>query len=452
MIENQYVPTELGTEKVGTLLKRYAIPAVIAMTASSLYNMVDAIFIGQGVGALAISGLAVTFPFMNLGAAFGTLVGVGGATLTSVLLGQRNYGMAKKVLGNVVVMSIIVSILFSVFSLVFIDPILYFFGASENTIKYARDYMTIILSGSIMSSLYFALNALLRSSGHPKKAMMATIFTVILNAVLDPIFIFSFGWGIRGAAIATVISQVVSLIWILTVFSKKEALLHFERGIFKLDKRIVKDSLSIGLAPFSMNFVSCFIVILINLQFRKYGGDLAIGAYGIVNRVSFVIVMVVMGLNQGMQPIAGYNYGAKLYDRVLKVLKLTMISATIITTIGFLISLFIPDLVVSAFTRDKELITLASRGLRIALMVFPIVGFQMVVSNFFQSLGLAKRAIFLSLSRQLLFLLPGLLILPPLMGVAGVWYSFPISDIIATVVSATMLINFSKKIKTKNNG
>ncbi len=449
MTKNQYVPTELGTEKVGTLLRRYAIPAVIAMTASSLYNMVDAIFIGQGVGALAISGLAVTFPFMNLGAAFGTLVGVGGATLTSVLLGQKNYGMAKKVLGNVVVMSIIVSILFSVFSLIFIDPILYFFGASENTIKYARDYMTIILSGSIFSSIYFALNALLRSSGHPKKAMMATIFTVILNATLDPIFIFSFGWGIRGAAIATIISQVVSLIWIISIFSKKDALLHFEKGIFKLDKRIVKDSLSIGLAPFSMNFVSCFIVILINLQFRKYGGDLAIGAYGIVNRVSFVIVMVVMGLNQGMQPIAGYNYGAKQYDRVLKVLKLTMMYATVVTTIGFLMSLLIPDIVVSAFTRDKELISLASRGLRIALMVFPIVGFQMVVSNFFQSLGLAKRAIFLSLSRQLLFLLPGLVILPPLMGVSGVWYSFPISDIIATVVSATMLINFSKKIKTQ---
>ena len=301
----QRTPTALGTENIGKLLMQYAIPAIIAMTASSLYNMVDSIFIGQGVGPMAISGLALTFPLMNLAAAFGSLVGVGASTLVSVKLGQRDYDTARRVLGNVVVLNVILGFTFATITLMFLDPILYFFGGSDQTVGYARDYMEIILLGNIITHMYLGLNAVLRSSGHPKQAMYATIATVIINTVLDPIFIFWFDWGIRGAAIATVIAQLVSLMWLLKLFSNKEELLHFSKGIFRLKRKIVFNSLAIGLSPFLMNVASCLIVILINKGLTKYGGDYAVGAYGIVNRLVFMIVMVVMGLNQGMQPIAG---------------------------------------------------------------------------------------------------------------------------------------------------
>ena len=329
----QRTPTALGTENIGKLLMQYAIPAIIAMTASSLYNMVDSIFIGQGVGPMAISGLALTFPLMNLAAAFGSLVGVGASTLVSVKLGQRDYDTARRVLGNVVVLNVILGLSFAAITLMFLDPILYFFGGSDQTVGYARDYMEIILLGNIITHMYLGLNAVLRSSGHPKQAMYATIATVIINTVLDPIFIFWFDWGIRGAAIATVIAQLVSLMWLLKLFSNKEELLHFSKGIFRLKRKIVFNSLAIGLSPFLMNVASCLIVILINKGLTKYGGDYAVGAYGIVNRLVFMIVMVVMGLNQGMQPIAGYNYGARQFPRVTQVLKITIIYATCFTTL-----------------------------------------------------------------------------------------------------------------------
>ena len=342
---NARVPTELGTERIPKLLKQYAVPAIIAMTASSLYNMVDAIFIGHGVGPYAISGLALTFPFMNLAAAFGTLVGVGASTMASMLLGQKNYDIARKVLGNVVVLNFIIGLLFTIVALVFLDPILYFFGASENTISYAREYMQIILAGNVITHVYFGLNSLLRSAGHPKKAMAATIMTVLLNAILDPLFIFTFDMGIRGAAVATILAQVVALVLVVVWFCDKRELIHFERGIFRLERRIVKDSIVIGLAPFLMNFVACFVVIIINMRLKTYGGDLAIGAYGIVNRISFVFIMIVLGLTQGMQPIAGYNYGARQMSRVYEVLKKTLLYATVVLTAGFLIGELCPGLV-----------------------------------------------------------------------------------------------------------
>lgn len=298
-------PTELGEEKIGYLLRKYAIPAIIAMTASSLYNMVDSIFIGQGVGPLAISGPAVTFPLMNISAAFGSLVGVGASAIVSMLLGQRNYGVARKVLGNVMTMNVVLGVLLMVFGIAFLDPILYFFGASEQTIGFAREYMIYILLGNVVTHLYLGLNAVLRSAGRPKVAMWATILTVVLNTILDPIFIFVFDMGIKGAAIATVLAQIVSLIWQLRILSNKREVLHFEGGrIFTFDKKIARESLKIGLSPFLMNMASCFVVLLINNQLRRYGdqmaegaGDLAIGAYGIVNRVIFLFVMVVMGFN-----------------------------------------------------------------------------------------------------------------------------------------------------------
>lgn len=313
--------------------------------------------------------------------------------------------------------------------------------------KYAREYMQIILLGNVVTHLYLGLNAVLRSSGHPQKAMYATIATVVINTILDPLFIYGFDWGIRGAAIATIIAQVISLLWQFKIFSNKDELLHFHRGIFRLRRKIVMDSLAIGMSPFLMNLAACFIVIVINQGLKRYGGDLSIGAFGIVNRLVFIFVMIVMGLNQGMQPIAGYNFGAQQYARVSRVLKLTIIFATVVTTSGFLMGMLIPDLVVSIFTSDEELIAISARGLRIVVMFFPIIGFQMVTSNFFQSIGMASKAIFLSLTRQMLFLLPALIILPRFFGAAGVWYSMPVSDLLASLVAMVMLVSQFRKFK-----
>ncbi len=444
----QKTPTALGTESIGKLLMQYAVPAIIAMTASSLYNMVDSIFIGHGVGTMALSALALTFPLMNLGAAFGALVGVGAATLISVKLGQKDYDTAQRVLGNVFVLNVLLGLAFTIIVFPFLDPILYFFGGSDETVGYARQFMEIILLGNVVTHLYLGLNAVLRASGHPKQAMYATIATVAINTVLAPIFIFMFDWGIRGAAIATVSAQVIALLWQLKQFNNANELLHFRRGIFRLKRKIVFDSLAIGMSPFLMNLAACLIVILINQGLKKYGGDLAIGAFGIVNRLVFIVVMIVMGLNQGMQPIAGYNFGAKLYDRVNKVLKLTIIYATCVTTFGFLVGMLAPNLVVGIFTSDAELTELSATGLRITVMFFPIIGFQMVTSNFFQSIGMAGKAIFLSLTRQMLILLPCLLILPHFFGVAGVWYSMPVSDLLASLIALVMLVYQFRKFKT----
>ena len=443
----QNTPLALGTERIGKLLMQYAIPAIIAMTASSLYNMVDSIFIGHGVGALAISGLALTFPLMNLAAAFGSLVGVGASTLISVKLGQKDYDTAQRVLGNVLVLNVIIGLLFTIVTLIFLDPILYFFGGSDATVGYARNYMVVILLGNIITHIYLGLNAVLRSAGHPQKAMYATIATVLVNTLLDPLFIYVFDWGIQGAAIATITAQVLALIWQFKLFSNKNELLHFHKGIYRLKKKIVYDSLAIGMSPFLMNLAACFIVILINQGLQKYGGDLAIGAFGIVNRLVFIVVMIVMGLNQGMQPIAGYNYGAQQYLRVRKVLIVTIVAATLVTTFGFLVGMLMPELAVSIFTTDEELIRLAAKGLRITVVFFPIIGFQMVTSNFFQSIGMASKAIFLSISRQVLILIPCLLILPRYYGQFGVWVSMPVSDITASLIAGSMLVWQMKKLK-----
>ena len=452
MAANSSIPTELGTEKIGKLLKQYALPAIIAQTASSLYNMVDSIFIGQGVGPLAISGLAVTFPLMNLSTAFGTLVGAGAATMRSVLLGQQHYKAANKVLGNVVSLNIIIGLLFMIFALVFIDPILYFFGASENTLPYAKDNITIILYGNIITHLYFGLNAAMRATGNPKKAMGLTIFTVIFNTILDPIFIFVFDWGIKGAAWATVIAQTIAMLVVMGHFNNRSRAVHFEKGIFRLHWKVAKNSLTVGMGPFLMHTAACIVTLFINQQLRKYSGDLGIGAYGICNRFIFMFIMICMGLNQGMQPIAGYNYGARQYARVREVFLKTAKFATIITTTCFLIGMFIPKAAVGIFTHDEELMSLASTALRILTMMFPLVGFQMIGTNFFQSLGMVNKSIFLSLSRQLLFLLPCLYTLPLLIGTEGVWYSFVISDFLSFMLTAIFIRQIFKKFNRLKDG
>lgn len=446
-MSQQTAPTALGTESIRKLLTQYAVPAIIAMTASSLYNMVDSIFIGQGVGPLAISGLAITFPVMNLSAAFGAMVGVGASTLLSVKLGQKDYATAQQILGNVITMNTIIGVVFGALMLAFIDPILYFFGASDATLPYARDFMEVILLGNVITHMYLGLNAMLRSAGHPQKAMYATISTVLINVILAPIFIYVLDMGIRGAATATVLAQMIALCWQLKIFTNKSELIHIRRGTFGLKRKIVTNSLSIGMAPFLMNLCACVVVILINKGLQTHGGDLAIGAYGIANRIAFFFVMIVMGLNQGMQPIAGYNYGARQFDRVNRVLRLTILAATAITTAAFLVGVFIPHLVARAFTTDEELIRQAAHGLRYMVAIFPIVGFQMVTVNFFQSIGMARKSIFLSLTRQLIFLIPCLLVLPHFLGQTGVWLSMPLSDLMASIVAGWMLYRQFKVFK-----
>ena len=438
---------ELGTKPVGRLLTQYALPAIIAMTASSLYNMVDSIFIGQGVGALAISGLAVTFPFMNLSAAFGAGVGIGSSSYLSVKLGQKDYSTAQRILGNNVTLNIIIGLVFSVVSLVFLDPILYFFGASEQTIPYAREYMIIILLGNIITHLYFGMNAVLRAASKPRQAMYTTIFTVVLNSILDPLFIYTFDMGIRGAAVATILSQTVALVWQARLFSDKNELLHLKRGIYRLDNKIVKNILGIGISPFAMNATACLVAIFVNQRLLEYGGDLAVGAYGIANRVAFIFVMINMGVNQGMQPIAGYNYGAQKYDRLMRVLTLAMIAGTCVTPSGFLVAEFMPHLCVRLFTNDAVLTELSVSGIRLMMAAMPIVGYQMVVTNFFQSIGKAKISIFLSLSRQLLFLVPLLGILPLFFGITGVWIAMPISDTFSAIFALVMMVRYMRMFK-----
>lgn len=451
------VPAELGTKPIGSLIRQYAVPGIIAMTASSLYNMVDSVYIGHipEVGSLSIAGLAVTFPLMNISTAFGTLVGVGAATMISVLLGQKNYRAAGKVLCNDVTLNIITGVIFTAVMLLWMDPILRFFGASDATLPYARDYMTVIAVGNAVTHLYFGMNAIIRSSGNPKLAMGLTLFTVTANAILDPIFIFTLGLGIQGAALATVLCQCLALCYTFRYFLNPDRFLHLPRSrkMFRVDWKIAKDSLAIGLGPFLMNLASCIVVLFINQQLVKWGGDLAIGAYGIVNRISFLFVMIVMGFNQGMQPIAGYNFGARQYGRVREVYIKTAGWATLVLCAGFLFSEFLSGPMVRIFTGDPVLIQKASHGLRVMNLAFPIIGFQMVTTNLFQCLGMVKKSVFLSLSRQLLFLLPCIYILPSLLeSESGVWYSFPISDTLSAVITALFGWSLLRKLGRLRDG
>lgn len=449
-MDNRQATLELGTKPVGKLLMQYAIPAIIAMTASSLYNMVDSIFIGQGVGAMAISGLAITFPFMNLSAAFGAAIGVGASTLMSVKLGQKDYRTAENILGNTITLNVIIGVTFGVVCLMFLDPILRFFGASNQTIVYARDYMEIILLGNAITHLYFGMNSVLRSASKPRHAMYATMFTVVLNTILDPLFIWTFGLGIRGAAYATVLSQLVALIWQFWIFSNPKELIRLKRGIYSLRGDLVKNIIGIGISPFSMNVCACMVVIFINNQLVRFGGDMSVGAFGIANRIVFIFVMFVMGINQGMQPIAGYNYGAQKLDRMMQVVKLSIIAATVIMILGWFLAMFAPLQCVSLFTTDQHLIDTTVHGMRRMMVMLPIVGYQMVITNFFQCIGKVKISIFLSLSRQLLFLLPALALLPIWFGLDGVWLAQPVSDFIASVVTAWIMIVYMHKFKLQH--
>lgn len=454
MYANTSVPSELGTLKIGRLLKMYAVPGIIAQTAASLYNMVDSIYIGHvpGVGSSAISGLAVTFPLMNLAVAIGTLVGVGAMTLVSVLLGQKNYGTSRKVLSNVLSLNLIIGVVFSAVMLLCLDSVLRFFGASDVTLPFARDYMVIILLFNPVTHLYHGFNGLIRTSGHPRTAMGLTLFTVVFNAVLDPALIFGMGLGIRGAAIATVVSQIVALLFSIRFFCDRRNVVHFEKPVFRIDWKIAKQSLSIGLAPFLMNSAACLVSMLINQQLGRYGGDLAIGAYGIINRITMLFLMVCMGFNQGLQPISGYNFGARLYSRVREVFILTVKWETGVMAVCFIISMFFPEAAVSLFTNDPEMIRIASHGMTVMNAAIAFVGYGVVSGNMFQSLGMVRKSIILSLSRQIIVLVPLIYLLPDFLGEKGVWLSFPISDFVSVTIAAFMISDLFRKLNKLSDG
>jgi putative MATE family efflux protein len=432
-------PVSLGKEDIGKLLMQYALPAIIAMVAASLYNITDRIFIGRGVNATALTGLGITFPLMNLSAAFGSMIGVGASTLLSIRMGQKDYRTASMILGNVLILNIIMGIILAVIAIIFLKPILIFFGASQETLPYAYDFMLIIMTGNVFTHLYYGLNAMLRSSGSPMKSMMATIFTVLINLVLNPLFIFGFGWGIRGSAFATIIAQVIMLCWQIHIFCNKNYFIHFKKEFIRLRKKIVIDSISIGLAPFLLNSASCLIVILVNRQLIKHGGDDAVGAYTIVNSIAFLFVMVIVGLNQGMQPIVGYNFGANLHSRVREALKKTMLIATLIMFGGFVVVEIFPHQVASIFTSEETLVNLGAVGLRWIFICFPLIGFQMVTTNFFQSIGKVRKSIMLSLTRQVVILIPFLLLFPNFWGVTGVWASMALSDFLSVILAVILL-------------
>ena len=449
--------TELGTQPIRGLLLKYALPGIIAMTASSLYNMVDSIFIGHGVGAMALSGLTVAKPFMDICAAFGSLVGVGASSLVAIKLGEKDYRSANDVLANVILLNVLLGALVMAVGLYWLEPILYAFGASDVTVAYARDYMEIILWGNILTHIYYGLNSMLRSIGHPKVAMFSTIVAVVANIILDPIFIFVLDMGVRGAALATMISQVIAVIGQLVIFLNPKEVIYFHRGIWRLKRDITMRALGIGMAPFLMHLAACFVVIVLNNQLKRYGGDMAIATFGLTNRFMFFFSMIVMGLNQGMQPIVGYNYGAKLYPRMARALKLTAMCATCVMGVLWLFGLLWPEGFIRLFTHDEVLIAQSIVPARVMLCTMVMVGFPMVVGNFYTSIGMSSKAIFLSLTRQVLFLIPCILVLPWLFQMLditpiwGVWWSLPICDALASIMAAILVNRDIRKFMSQTS-
>lgn len=445
MADIQSNTIELGRQPVGKLLLKYSIPAIVGMVVVSLYNIVDRIFIGQGVGAMAISGLALTFPLMNMVAAIGTLVGVGVSTRISIVLGMRDVKWARNILGNAFFLTFILSALLITPAMIWMDDILRLFGGSDQTIPYARDYLRIVIPGSFLTNLSFSFGGMMRAAGFPKKSMLVNIIGVGLNFILDPIFIFGFGMGIQGAAWATVISMFASAVFVLRHFADKRNEVRFEREGFRLKKRIIRNIVSIGLAPFLMNTAGSLVNVLMNHQLYRTGGDLAIGAFGIINSYGAFMVMMVMGLCQGMQPIVGYNYGARKLKRVKDTVRLSFRVAFSIMTVGFVLGELLPRAMVSLFTTDETLRAMTVPGLRIVFAMFPIIGFQIVTTQFHQSLGMAKEAIFMSLSRQVIFLMPAIWIFGNLWGLTGVWWALPFSDAIATLTALFFFVRLQKK-------
>ena len=449
----------LGEKSIPKLLVQYSLPAIIAMVVSSLYNIIDGIFIGQAVGADAISGLALTNPLMAISAAFGAMVGIGGSTLMSIRLGQKDYKAAHAILGNVIVLNVVIGLTLGLVLELNLDAILRLFGASDRTLPYARAYMQILLFGNAFTHMYYGLNAQLRSTSRPIYAMYANIGTVAINTVLAYLFVVRLGWGIAGAAWSTLIAQMCALCWQFWLFSRKDSPVRLLRRYLRPQVRIMKEVLTIGLPQFLINTTTSLVAITIMRSMAEYGGDTAVGAYGIVNRLAMFMAFVVMGLDQGMLPIAGYNFGAQKFHRLESVVKYTLVAATVVTTLSFAASHLFPGALVGLFVKDApELAAAGEHGLRVVSLFWPVIGMQIVSSAFFQSIGSPAKSIFLSLTRQLIFLIPLVLTLPRILpnflsGAAPidvVWYSLPAADGVAALISAVMLVAQIRKLRQKS--
>ena len=431
---------ELDKAPIGKLLWKYSLPSVVGMVVMSLYNIIDRMFIGQGVGPHAIAGLAITFPVMNISAAFGVLIGGGAGARTSIVLGQGKKRTAELILGNSLVMTLALGTFYLAMLAIFIDDVLIAFGASEKSLPYARDFMLYMLPGLLINNLTFSFSNIMRATGYPKKAMLANFIGAGMNVILAPIFIFGLKWGIKGAAIATDISMFISMIYVHLHFLNKKSEIHYCNGIYRLDAKILMPIIAVGAAPCIVNTAGCFVNALLNNIVYTYGGDASVAAMGVFMTFSQLAIMFVLGVCMGMQPIVGFNYGAKRYDRLKRAYWLTLVVGTVACLLGTIASVFFPKYVALIFTKDNALIAACEHCMPIANCVFWIAAFQIVTTNFFQSLGRAVKSIFMSLSRQVICLLPLLIILPPIHKLDGVWLAFPISDTLAALMGVALLI------------
>ena len=449
---------ELETKDIKKLLWAYAMPSIVSQIIASVYNICDRVFLGQCVGALAIAGLAITMPIMNIVHAFGSLVGVGSSARMSIVLGKKDVNWAEKILGNSMILTFLLGILFVTGGYVFMDRILTMFGASEETIGYAREYMDIVLPGMFMTTVTFNLTGLIRASGYPTKSMWILAGGAILNIILDALFIYGLDWGIAGAAWATTISMTCSAVVAVLHFIQPKSFIRFRRHAWRPKGYIFRNILLIGMSPFLMNVAASGVVALLNRQLIHYGGDLAVGAYGIINTFASLAVMLILGVCMGMQPIAGYNYGAGHPHRLKAVYALTMKVNVIIGMVAAVLALAIPQILLRAFTKEQELIDIAVPAMRFILVMFALVGFTITNSNFFQSIDKPWIAIVTSLSRQVLFLLPMIYIIPPLfedmgkMGLTGVWASMTISDVLGAALAFVLMLTQRKVFRSEELG
>jgi len=448
---NEQITWRLGHENIGRLLLSYAIPAVIGTMMNAMHHIINRIFIGQTVGALAISGLTLTFPLLMFLQAFGMLVGAGTSTRVSIYLGRKANDMAENVLGNALTLTFVIGVVTIIPSLIFMEDLLVLFGGSEQTIPYAKDYLYISIPGNILAALSFGFNAVMRASGYPRKAMFIMVSGAVLNVFLDWLFIFVLDWGIKGAAIATVFSLALTSSLVMLHFVSKDSIIRFHRKYFKLDSMIIWSIFTIGMSPFAMQIAGSLVNVIMNNSLKAYGGDLAIGANGIINSIGLLMVMFILGISQGMQPIVGYNTGAGNYKRAHDTMWLVIIAATVITTAGGLCCIFFPHYIVRAFTPDAELLSISANGLMIFLSAGLVVGSQIVISQFFQSIGMAWKAMFLTLSRQCLFLIPMILVLPKWFELNGVWMSIPLSDVASAIAAWSFLLYHLRTVKKRES-
>lgn len=435
----------LGQERVDKLLWRYSVPAMIGMVVNALYNIVDSIFVGNGVGEFALAAVAIAFPVMIILMGFSMLIGVGAGSLVSIRMGEGRKEDAEKILGNAFTLSVLCAIVLSAIILPFLDPVLQLLGAEPNILPYARDFTKVILWGSLFMYVGFGLNSIVRAQGDPKIAMATMLISAGINVVLNPLFIFYFQLGITGSALATVIAQMVAAVWIILHFLRKKSYLRLKTQYMALDFTVVFQIIKTGASPFLMQIAASVVNVLFNHSLLLYGGEIAVACIGVITRIGMLLLMPIFGISQGAQPIIGYNYGARSYNRVIEAVRRASYAASALSLAGFLVVQFFSESIVGVFNQNAEFISIGSKGLRLFLLLLPVIGFQVIGANYFQAVGKAQYAIFFSMSRQVIILIPMLLLLPPLFGLNGAWAAAPLADLGSFLLTGYFLF---KEIRT----